>query len=72
MLILFLTSSENAAIPVPTLEFAALALRNADYLLSRLTVPNSGEGKSSLLLGIYSETIFEYLLQVLPRKLKRI
>jgi len=43
---LFGTSSENAAIPVPTLEFAALALRNAEYLLSRLTVPNDAEGKS--------------------------
>lgn len=37
-------SSENAAIPVPTLEFAALALRNAEFLLSRLTLPNDTEG----------------------------
>ena len=33
-------SSDNAAIPVPTLEFAALALRNAELLLSRLAPPN--------------------------------
>ena len=38
-------SSENAAIPVPTLEFSTLALRNAEILLNRLTIPNSTEGK---------------------------
>ena len=42
------SSSENAAIPVPTMEFAALALRNAELLLNRLTVPNQPEGKPKL------------------------
>ncbi|XP_046649723.1 CCR4-NOT transcription complex subunit 10-like [Daphnia pulicaria] len=36
-------SSENAAIPVPTLEFGTLALRNAELLLNKLTIPNSTE-----------------------------
>jgi hypothetical protein len=41
-------SSENAAIPVPTLEFGTLALRNAELLLNKLTVPNSTEGICSI------------------------
>ena len=40
-----LASSENAAIPVPSLDFAALALRNAELLLSRLTVTNNVESE---------------------------
>nr|CAH0105268.1 unnamed protein product [Daphnia galeata] len=40
-------SSENAAIPVPTLEFGTLALRNAELLLNKLTIPNSTEDLGS-------------------------
>ena len=36
--------------PVPTLEFAALALRNADLLLARLTVTDPQEGVITFLL----------------------
>lgn len=38
-------SSENAAIPVPTLEFGTLALRNAELLLNKLIIPSGAEGK---------------------------
>lgn len=36
--------SEDAAIPVPSLEFGNLALRNAELLLSRIKMDPSGEG----------------------------